>query len=110
MEQAALKTIVLYADGDGSLRAECVGIYTQELRRVCLLADDERLKVMNSPAMKFMGEIDNTCPDLALRRVYRTQLLEQAERMGILGAKSRRPPDMKVAATRRRGQRRSGVK
>lgn len=54
------------AGGENSVRETCIEMYRQILRA----RGNTR-----SPAMKFMSEVDNPCPDFGLRGMYRKTLL-----------------------------------
>ena len=55
-----------FALGDKSLRDAAIAIHRKELQ--------ETGKVRGTPEMDFMAEIDNPCPDLMLRAMYRKKL------------------------------------
>lgn len=58
------ETIRKFAEGDMSRRDESIAIYRKYLVETGRHTDE----------MRFMAEIDNDCPDLALRVVYRERL------------------------------------
>lgn len=64
--QAEFETIKAFAAGDSSLRAKAIEIHRKHLKSSDL---------HNTPAMRFMSEIDHPCPDLMLRNQYRKALL-----------------------------------
>lgn len=58
------RVIVAFAKGDKSRRDEAIAIHRNHLTEIC-------------PENDFMGEIDNPCPDLALRHFYRERLVNK---------------------------------
>lgn len=73
------KKIRQYAKGEAS-EEEALSIFNVELKRICLLSSfEERHSTMNTPEMQFMREVDNPCPDLALREKYRSKLVEMSD-------------------------------
>lgn len=59
--------IKCFASGVTSLRSEAIAIHRKEIART--------EQARGTPEMDFMAEVDNVCPDLALRAGYRKQLL-----------------------------------
>lgn len=56
-----------FAAGEKSLRDEAIAIHRREL---CATG-----KVRGTPEMDFMAEVDNPCPDIFLKDLYRRKLL-----------------------------------
>lgn len=61
--------IVQLALGNKSVREEAIAIYRKEL---------DMGTSKDIPEMGFMREVDNVCPDLALRAKYRKQVLQRS--------------------------------
>ena len=74
MTEQDRKTIVAFAAGDRSLRELAIDIFRAELREIAHLPSQETARRMSEPAMRFMSEIDNVCPDNVLRAEYRKSL------------------------------------
>jgi len=64
-EKAVIKA---FACGDKTKRDEAIAIHRDNLRKYGSMPSD--------PFENFMSEIDNPCPDLALRAKYRKQVKE----------------------------------
>lgn len=60
------KTIIDFANGQVSLRKEAIGIFLKYLGVG---------RYMDIAEMRFMSEVSNPCPDLALRAKYRKELV-----------------------------------
>jgi hypothetical protein len=65
MTESEKKAIEQFAAGDVSLRAEAIAIHRRNIPTV---------GIRGNLHQKFMAEIDNKSPDLALRMVYRAEL------------------------------------
>lgn len=57
-----------FAGGDKSLREQAIEIHRREIKQTGA--------ARGTPEMDFMAELDNPCPDLLLRGMYRRKLLQ----------------------------------
>ncbi len=64
-----------YAAGDDSMREKAVELFQSERK---VESSKPRPDCRRTPAMRFMAEVDNPCPDYALRRMYRDALVATA--------------------------------
>lgn len=71
MTNNELAVIIRLAGGDNSVRDIAIKIHRDECRKTG--------KAGGSPAADFMAEIDNPCPDLLLRSIYRKRLIESSK-------------------------------
>jgi len=67
MDQLDRDVIIRFADGDVSLRKKAISIHRQYI---------PILGVRGTSEQDFMAEIDHPVPDLRIREIYRTKLLE----------------------------------
>lgn len=66
MTDAERQIILAFAKGDTSKREEAIAIHRRYI---------PTLGVRGTPEQRFMAEVDNACPDVALRGQYRADLV-----------------------------------
>jgi len=71
MTENEFQVIKAFSEGAGRLRDYAIQIHRAQIKR----SGQPR----SSPAMRFMAEIDNPCPDLGLREMYRQELVDALE-------------------------------
>ena len=74
-EKAVIKA---FASGDKTKRDEAIAIHRDNLARYGSMPRD--------PFQNFMSEIDNPCPDLALRARYRKQVKDSHVMFELVGS------------------------
>jgi hypothetical protein len=68
MTEGEKATVQAFANGDKTKRDAAITIHRENLRMYGSMPRD--------PFFNFMSEVDNPCPDLALRAKYRKQVKE----------------------------------
>jgi hypothetical protein len=71
MTKTEQNVIEKFAAGDKSLRDTAIMVYHKYVREWALCCRK------NNPYMDFMSEIDNPCPDLGLRAMYRRKITSE---------------------------------